>query len=191
DPDSAGRPPPVYGPGPADPPVPPDDPGGAPGPMDEGEEVPPGINIPQPDPSARRKVYVNDVPVSIAAERVQYYGPDGKLITESLKDLTKKRVAKDYASLDQFIQKWKASDKKQTIVEELAEQGVFSEALAEEVGKDLDPFDMICHVVFGQPPLTRKERAENVRKRNYFTKYGEQARAVLDALLDKSADEGI
>src|SRR5262249_20470036 len=74
---------------------------------------------------------------------------------------------------------------------ELAEQGVFLEALADEVGKELDPFDMICHIVFGQPPLTRKERADNVRKRNYFTKYGEQARAVLDALLDKYADEGI
>jgi type I restriction enzyme R subunit len=68
---------------------------------------------------------------------------------------------------------------------------VLLEALAEEVGKDFDPFDLVCHVAFGQPPLTRRERAENVRKRDYFTKYGEQARAVLDALLDKYADEGV
>ena len=191
DPDFDGPPISVYEPGPDDPPVPPEDPGGAPASEVEGEEVPPDINIPPPGPEPRRKRYVVDVPVMVVTERVQYYGPDGKLITESLKDYTKKRVAQDYASLDQFIQKWKDADKKQTIVAEMAEQGVFFEALAEEVGKDLDPFDLICHVVFGQPPLTRKERADNVRKRNYFTKYREQARAVLDALLDKYADEGI
>jgi type I restriction enzyme R subunit len=191
DPDFDGPPISIYEPGHGDPPVPPDGPGEAPFPADEGEQVPPDINIPPPDPGAPRKWYVDDVPVMVVAERVQHYGPDGRLITESLKDFTKKRVAQEYASLDQFIQRWKAADKKQTIVEELADQGVFFEALAEDVGKDMDPFDVICHVVFDQPPLTRKERADNVRKRNYFSKYGEQARAVLNALLDKYADEGI
>jgi type I restriction enzyme R subunit len=191
DPDFDGPPISVYEPGPDDPPVPPDDPGEPVGPDDEGEEVPPDIDIPPPGGEPRRKRYVDDVPVMVVSERAQYYGPDGKLITESLKDFTCKRVTKDYASLDDFLQKWKAADKKQAIVDELAEQGVFFEALAEEVGKELDPFDTICHVVFGQPPLTRRQRAENVRSRNYFTKYGEQARAVLDALLEKYADEGI
>ena len=191
DPDFDGPPISIYQPGPGDPPVPPDDPGGVPVQADEGEVVPPNVNIPGPEGQGRRKVYVDDVPVWVVAERVQHYGPDGKLITESMKDYTKKRVTREFASLDQFIQTWKAADKKHAIVEELADQGVFFELLAEEVGKDLDPFDLICHVVFDQPPLTRKERADNVRKRNYFSKYGEQARTVLSALLDKYADEGI
>src|SRR5690606_8741141 len=83
---------------------------------------------------------------------------------------------------------------KQAVIDELAEQGVFFDALAEEVGqqgKAFDPFDLLCHVAWGQPPLTRRERAENVKKRNYFGKYGERARSVLEALLDKYADEGV
>ena len=134
---------------------------------------------------------VGDVPFFVVAERVQYYGPDGKLITESLKDYTKKTVRREYSSLDDFLRRWKSAEKKQTIIAELEEQGLLLEALAEEVGKDFGSFDLICHVAYDQPPLTRRERAENVRKRNYFTKYGEQARAVLDALLDKYADEGV
>jgi len=125
------------------------------------------------------------------AERVQYYGKDGKLITESLKDYTRKAVQKEYTSLDAFLTQWSTTDQKQAIIQELEEQGVLLEALKEEVGKDFDPFDLICHVVYDQPALTRRERVEQVRKRNYFTKYGEQARAVLNALLDKYADEGI
>ena len=139
----------------------------------------------------RTKYYVNDVPVFVLRQRVQYYGPDGKLITESLKDYTRKNVLKEYASLDDFLRKWNGADKKQAVLEELYEQGVIFEALAEEVGKDLDPFDLICHVAFDQPPLTRRERADNVRKRDVFTKYGEQARAVLEALLLKYQDDGV
>jgi type I restriction enzyme R subunit len=134
---------------------------------------------------------VGGVPVSVISERIQYYGPDGKLITESLKDYTKKAVRKEYQSLDDFLLRWKGAEKKQAVIAELEEQGILLEALAEEVGKDFGPFDLICHIAFGQAPLTRRERAENVRKRNYFTKYGEQARAVLDALLEKYADEGV
>ena len=86
---------------------------------------------------------------------------------------------------------WSSAEKKQTIIEELNEQGALLDALAEDVGRNYDPFDLVCHVAFGQPPVTRRERANNVRKRDYFAKYGEKARAVLDALLDKYADAGI
>jgi type I restriction enzyme R subunit len=139
----------------------------------------------------RIKYHVGDVKVKITGERVQYYGNDGKLITESLKDYTRKKVLADYASLDSFLTRWKDSDRKEAILQELKARGVLLGELAEQVGKDLDTFDLICHVAFDQPPLTRKERAGNVRKRNYFTKYGDKARAVLEALLDKYADEGI
>lgn len=185
DPDFDGDPVVIYEPGPDDPPVPPEDP--------EGPETPTDPEPPTDpeDPEPRRKYVVGDVPVFVVAERIQYYGPDGKLITESLKDYTKKAVRKEYKSLDDFLRRWKSADKKQAVIEELEEQGVLLEALAEDVGKDFGAFDLICHVAFDQPPLTRRERAENVRKRNYFTKYGEQARAVLEALLEKYADEGV
>ena len=139
----------------------------------------------------RRKYYVDGVPVRVVGERVQYMGPDGKLIVESLRDYTRTAVRKEFASLDDFLKRWSEADRKQAIVEELDQQGVFFEALADEVGRDCGPFDLICHVAFGQPPLTRRERAENVKKRDYFTKYGNDARDVLQALLDKYADEGI
>lgn len=146
------------------------------------------------DGSVRRYVVAN-VEVKVAAERVQYFDANGKLITESLKDYTRKALSKEYASLDDFLRRWSSMDKKQAIIDELSEQGVFFEALADEIGresgKEFDPFDLVCHVAWDMPPLTRKERAEQVKKRNYFTKYGEQARIVLEALLDKYADEGV
>lgn len=138
-----------------------------------------------------RKYVVSNVEVKVAAERVQYFDANGKLITESLKDYTKKTLSKEFASLDDFLTKWTKSEKKQVIIEELSNQGIFFEALADEVGKDCDPFDLLCHVAWDMPPLTRKERAEQVKKQNYFTKYGEKAQIVLEALLDKYADEGI
>ena len=134
---------------------------------------------------------IGDVTVYVMAERVQYYGAQGKLITESLKDYTKQTVKKEYASLDDFLKRWTSSEKKIAIINELREQGVLLEPLAEEVGKDFDAFDLICHVAFDQPPLTRHERIEKVKKRNYFSKYGDQARKVLEVLLDKYADTGI
>lgn len=139
----------------------------------------------------RVKYIVGDVEVHVTSERVQYYGPEGKLITESLKDYTRKAVRKDYASLEEFLRRWNSVEAKAAIIHELEQHGIFLELLAEEVGKDFDPFDLICHVAFDQPPLTRRERAEQVKKRNYFTKYGEQARKVLESLLDKYADTGI
>lgn len=122
---------------------------------------------------------------------MEYLDENGKLVTESLRDFTKKALKKRFASLDDFLKRWKAAERKQAIVEELEAEGLPLDPIAEELGKDLDPFDLICHVAFDKKPLTRRERAENVKKRDVFTKYGGQARAVLDALLAKYADEGV
>lgn len=149
------------------------------------------IGDPVPPDRVAKKYYVHDIEVSVVAERIQYYGADGKLITESLRDYTKKKVMSRFASMDEFLQTWTEADKKAAVVTEFEEQGVLFEALADEVGKDLDPFDLLCHVVYGQPPKTRRERADEVKKRDYFTQYGEQARRVLEALLEKYANQGI
>jgi type I restriction enzyme R subunit len=160
--------------------------------LEAGEVVPINVDIDTGDGGARpRKYYVADVEVFVVSERIQYYGKDGKLITESLRDYTRKAVTKSYASLDAFLKRWSQADRKRAVIQELEEQGVLFEPLAEKVGKAFGPFDLICHVAYGQPPLTRRERAENVKKRNYFAKYGETARQVLEGLLDKYADEGI
>lgn len=134
---------------------------------------------------------VNNVPVRVAVERVQYLDGDGKLITESLTDYTRKAVRKNYASLDDFLTSWNDANRKQVILEELASQGVFFDELATEVGREFDPFDLVCHIAFDRPPLTRRERAEGVKKRDIFGKYEAKARVVLEALLDKYADAGI
>ncbi|MDP3609543.1 MAG: DEAD/DEAH box helicase family protein [Methylophilus sp.] len=183
----------VYEPKPDQPVVPPEDEdtstqtGGAAG--EGGEDDPFG---PEPEPGLGRVKYVvGNVTVHVVSERVQYYGPEGKLITESLKDYTRHTVRKDYASLDDFLKTWTSAERKAALIDELEQHGVLLDALAEEVGKDFDAFDLICHVAFDQPPLTRKERAEQVKKRNYFAKYGEQARQVLNALLEKYADTGV
>jgi len=139
----------------------------------------------------RPKYYVNGVNVAVLNERIQYMDGNGKLITGSLKDYTKQKVREQYQSLDDFLNKWNQADKKQAIIEELTEQGIVFENLKEAINKEMDIFDLICHTAFDQPPLTRIERVNNVKKRDYFTKYGDQARKVLEALLDKYADEGI
>jgi type I restriction enzyme R subunit len=139
----------------------------------------------------RQKVYVNGVDVSVLISREMYFDQHGKPITTSLKDHTKEIIKEKFASLDDFLSQWNTSDRKEAIISELREQGILVEALYEAVDKQVDLFDLICHLAFDQPPLTRKERANNVRKRNYFTKYGQQAKKVLEALLDKYADEGI
>ena len=138
-----------------------------------------------------KKYIVKGVSVKVVSERVQYIGSDGKLITESLKDYTSKTVKQEYATLNDFLRKWNDADQKQAVIEELEQQGVIWQALEDEVGKDYGAFDLICHIVYGQPPLTRKERADQVRKRDIFSKYGEQAQKVMEALLEKYADEGI
>ncbi|WP_440993590.1 EcoAI/FtnUII family type I restriction enzme subunit R [Cysteiniphilum litorale] len=166
---------------------------------DEGDEI---IFEPLPEPSpiidggeieteSRPKFYVNGVNVAVLNERIQYMDCDGKLITGSLKDYTRQKVREQYQTLNDFLNKWHSTDKKKAIINELSEQGIVLENLKEAIGKEMDIFDMICHTAFDQPPLTRAERAKQVKKRDVFTQYGEQARKVLDALLDKYADEGI
>ena len=138
-----------------------------------------------------RKYYVKNVSVSVLNERVQYYDKDGKLITESLKDFTRKNLKHQFRSLDDFLNKWNSDEKKSAVIRELESQGILLNELKMEVGKDFDEFDLICHVAFDQKPLTRRQRAEKARSNKYFAKYGDKARAVINALLDKYADEGI
>lgn len=201
DKDFDGEPVVIYEPKSDESPVPPEaepnparDENGNPITPDSDEEFTPGEEDGLTDESGtsrRIKYIVNDVPVYVIAERVQYYGPEGKLITESLKDYTRKTVRQDYASLDVFLRRWSTAERKAAILQELEQHGVLLEPLAEEVGRDFDAFDLICHVAFDQPPLTRRERAENVKKRNYFARYNGQARKVLESLLEKYADTGI
>ena len=179
DPDFDGDPVVIYEPEPGEPVSPPENGGST--------ENPPG-----PEGEPRFKYVVADVPVSVVMERVQYMDPkSGKLITESVKEYSRKNILAEFASLDDFLAKWNEADRKTAIVTHLEAEGVLFQELRETVGKDYDAFDLICHVGFDQPPLTRKERAENVKKRNYFAKYGEKARAVLEALLEKYADQGL
>lgn len=160
-------------------------------------EIEPKIRYPEPQTPTdkvhepREKVYVNGVNVSVLISREMYFDNNGKPITTSLKDHTKDLIKGQYASLDDFLNRWNSTDKKEVIIKELEDQGVLVDALRDAVNREVDLFDLICHVVFEQPPLTRKERANNVKKRDYFTKYGEQARKVLETLLDKYADEGV
>lgn len=137
------------------------------------------------------KIYVNGVDVSVLRSREIYFDQQGKPITTSLTDHTRNIIQDRYTSLQDFLQKWNAADRKAAIIQELQDQGVMVDALTDAVDREVDLFDLICHVAYDQPPLSRKERANNVRKRNYFTQYSDQAQKVLDALLDKYADEGI
>ncbi|RIJ98900.1 MAG: restriction endonuclease [Candidatus Brocadia sp.] len=139
----------------------------------------------------RQKIYVAGVDVSVLNERVQHLDANGNLITESLKDYTKKGILREFRSLDDFLTRWNGAHKKKAVIEELESQGIIPENLMSGVKKDLDVFDLICHIAWDMPALTRRERAENVKKRNYFMKYGEKARKVIDVLMDKYADEGI
>lgn len=192
DPEFDGEPEVIYEPPPGEPPIPPDELEGE-SEINENEEPyttgDDGTISDPPEP--KQKYYVDNVEVQIVHKRVEYYDKDGKLITESLVDYTKKNLKKEYATLDEFIRKWKEEEKKTAIVEELKEQGVFLKEVREEVGKELDDFDIILHLAFDQKPLTRQERANNVKKRNYFGKYSGVAKQVLEALLEKYMDEGV
>ena len=139
----------------------------------------------------RRKIHVKGVEVTVLKERIQFLDQHGKLVTEDLRDYTRKNVLRNFDSLESFLRRWSSAEKKRVLVEELQEEGIFFEALQDEVGKEFDPFDLICHVAFDAPPLTRKERANNVRKRHYFAKYGDKAQLVLNSLLEKYADDGL
>ena len=156
-----------------------------------GEETTPYGAVVEPVETTRKKTYIIGVDVSILSERKQYLDADGHLITTSVKEYCKTGILTSYRSLDNFLQTWNDAEKKRAIIEELESQGIIFEELKDEIKNDLDIFDLICHIAWDAPALTRKERAENVRKRNYWTKYGDKARAVLDALLDKYAQTGI
>ncbi|WP_426353760.1 EcoAI/FtnUII family type I restriction enzme subunit R [Stenotrophomonas maltophilia] len=208
DPDFDGEPAVIYEPEPDDPVVPPDD------------ITPPSSGEPElsPDDSrttggesrepsgdderrgvgeGRAKYYIDDVNVRVAVERSQYLDADGKLITEDYRVLLrgdiKKALQSEFGSLTDFLRRWNSAERKQAVLQELAEHGVPLEILQQSVpnGVELDAFDLVAHVAFDQTPLTRRERADNVKKRNVFGQYGEQARSVLDALLDKFADHGV
>jgi type I restriction enzyme, R subunit len=181
DPEFDGEPVVIYEPEGDDDPVPPD-----PEPGDDGYG-----GDDDDDGQTVKKFHVSGLEVRILSERVEYIGEDGQMVTESYRDYSRKNIRKEFASLDDFLQKWNSTKKKAAIIEELAEYGIELPKLAQEVGKDYGDFDLICHIAFDQPPLTRSERANNVKKRNYFAQYGKQVRAVLEALLDKYADEGV
>ena len=191
-----GEPVQVYEPQPGDPVQPPEPPAAPLHPADDPSALAPtdplGPLVTGPGGDEPKKYIVGgQVTVAVARERVQYLNAQGKLVTESLRDYTRINLLKKYDSLDRFLQTWQQADRKAALLQELEGQGVLLDALADEVGKDLDPFDLLLHVAYDQPPLTRRERAQRVKKRNAFTQYGPVARKVLDALLDKYADEGI
>jgi type I restriction enzyme R subunit len=204
DPKFDGEPVVIYEPKPGDPVVPPDD---------TGPDQPDIISEPYPPPyppgppgggdddsgggEGRNKYYVDDVDVRLAVERSQYLDADGNLITEDyrvfLKGEIKKTLQAQFGSLRDFLRRWSEAERKQAVIDELKDLGIPLEALRQAVSNSegLDVFDLVTHIAFDQKPLTRQERANNVKKRNYFGKYGEQARAVLEALLEKYADHGI
>ena len=191
-----GEPVQVYEPQPGDPVQPPEPPAAPLHPADDPSALAPtdplGPLVTGPGGDEPKKYIVGgQVTVAVARERVQYLNAQGKLVTESLRDYTRINLLKKYDSLDRFLQTWQQADRKAALLQELEGQGVLLDALADEVVKDLDPFDLLLHVAYDQPPLTRRERAQRVKKRNVFTQYGPVARKVLDALLDKYADEGI
>lgn len=201
DPDFDGEPVQIYEPGEGDPVTPPDQGGDAvddipPTPAEDeavvdGGYLPPDISLPPGTSEPPSKFYIHGKPVTVLTERVEYLDENGKLVTESLRDYSRKTIRAHYASLDAFLRRWKSEERKEAVIDELANEGLPLGPLLEEVGMELDPFDLICHIAFDQPPLTRRDRAEQVRKRDIFTRFGPQARAVLEALLTKYQDEGV
>lgn len=152
-----------------------------------------GGNTP-PEPGGHEKYIIDGQNIHIAHEIVSVLGEDGKTMkTESVQTFARNQIRRRFESLDKFVQTWSEAERKQAILDELKEYAILIDAVREknEALKDADIFDIICHVAFDQPPLTRKERANNVKKRNYFGKYEGKAREVLEALLDKYAENGI
>lgn len=135
------------------------------------------------------KLHVNGVDISIYNEIVSYYDKDGKLVTESLKDFSKKSILNEYASLHDFLNKWNSTDRKQVILDELEQQGVLLDELRKDVGiDDIGDFDLILHIAYDRKPLTRYERVNNVIKKGYLYKYSEMAQNILKDLLEKYSD---
>nr|WP_315859017.1 DEAD/DEAH box helicase family protein [Rhizobium leguminosarum] len=198
DPDFDGDPVQIYEPGETDPITPPDTAttGFEDGEQDDYTTEPPtadggDVTFPPGGGEPQRKVYVDGVGARVVAERVEYLDANGKLVTESLRDFTKAALLRHFASLDDFLRRWKSEGRKDAIVRELAAEGLPLDVIAKELGVDLDPFDLVCHIAFDRRPLTRQERADNVKKCDAFSRYEGKARAVLDVLLAKYADEGV
>lgn len=197
DPEFDGDPVQIYEPGETDPITPPDaEPPGFEDNEQDGYTAEPvttdGEDITFPGGGGgQKKVYVDGVTAKVVAERVEYLDANGKLVTESLRDFTKAALLRHFASLDDFLRRWKAEERKDALLKELATEGLPLDVIAKELGVDLDPFDLVCHIAFDRKPLTRQERAENVKKRDVFSRYEGKARAVLDVLLSKYADEGV
>ncbi len=146
-----------------------------------------------PDDSTKnRKIYVNNVQVIVLAERVQYYDKDGKLITEDLKDYSKRNILSEFATLEDFLTKWTSDEKQEILIQELKEHGILLEALREAVDNtDIDDFDLICHIAYDKKPLTKSERAKKVKQKGYFEKYSETAQQIINTILEKYATDGI
>ncbi len=154
---------------------------------------PPGP-VPPPNPKGPKPIVdKSGCRVEIIYKTVSVYDVNGKLLRqESVIDYTKENIRGEYASLDNFIRRWSAEQKKEKIKELLLEQGIDLEALKADQGmSDVDDFDFICHVAFDKKPLTRRERAENVKKRDFLSKYSGTARDVLEKLLEKYMNTGI
>lgn len=160
-----------------------------PGKKDDGGGIDDGDDGDDSEP--HKKVYIKGVRVTVLNERVQYVDINGKLITESIKDYSKRHILEHYDTLDRFIRRWSAEDKKQAIIDELKNEGVLLDALREEVGQDIDDFDLILHIAYDKKPLSRAERANNVKKRDYLNKYSDVAQQVLSGLLEKYQDAEI
>ncbi|MDY5651847.1 MAG: DEAD/DEAH box helicase family protein [Paludibacteraceae bacterium] len=158
-------------------------------------EVPDDVVIIDDDPKPKKKkLVVNGQEIRIQTEIVSVLGADGRTLeTTNITDFTRRSIRNRYATLDDFLHRWTETDRKQAILDELADENVLIDAVrqANPTLEESDIFDVICHVAYGQKPLTRRERVNNVRKRNIFAKYGPECRAVLEALLDKYADQGI
>lgn len=146
------------------------------------------------DAPTEGKYIVDGVPVEVSVETVRYYDGAGRIMHENLTDYTRRNILQNFADIEAFLIRWNAADNKEALLNELRAHGILTDALKDETGdnfKQLDDFDLICHLAFGAKPLTRAERANNVQKRDIYARYGGPARQVLDALLRKYADEGI
>lgn len=139
----------------------------------------------------KRKVYVNNVEVMLISERVQYYDEDGKLITESLKDFTRRNILRDYASLDDFLTLWTSEEKRSVIIEELTAKGIFIDELRKMYPADVDDFDLICDIAYGIKPLTKSERAKNSKVNAVLASYSDKCKQILEILLEKYSNDEI
>lgn len=144
-----------------------------------------------PPGGEKRKRYINNVEVVLLSERVQYYDKDGKLVTESLIDFTRKNILQDFASLDDFLTLWTSDEKRSAIIEELENKGIFIEELRKMYPADVDDFDLICDIAYGIKPLTKSERAKRTKVDEVLAAYSDKCKEILQILLDKYSNDEI